>query len=94
MDNYNYPIDSDASWNQPIQNPREIEVTVSVTLSKTLKVQVDDYEIIEKGKENGNYCEDIDYSGCDIKNAVEEQYLLPQDKCPDWDVDEFEVNLG
>ena len=82
MDNYNYPMGADtkdAPWNQ-VDNPeREIEVTVSVTLSKTVKIKVSDYEITDSGKdEDGEYFEDINYSNCDLKGAVEEQIVLPQ----------------
>lgn len=82
MDNYNYPMGADtkdAPWNQ-VDNPeREIEVTVSITLSKTVKIKVSDYEITDSGKdEDGEYFEDIDYSNCDLKGAVEEQIVLPQ----------------
>lgn len=81
MDNYNYPMGADtpdAPWNQ-VDNPeREIEVLVSVTLSKTFKVKVSDYTITDSGKdEDGDYFEDIDYSECDLKGAVEEQVVLP-----------------
>lgn len=82
MDNYNYPMGADtkdAPWNQ-VDNPeREIDVTVSVTLSKTVKIKVSDYEITDSGKdEDGEYFEDIDCSNCDLKSAVEEQIVLPQ----------------
>lgn len=72
--------DPNAPWNQ-VDNPeREIEVTVSVTLSKTVKIKVSDYEITDSGKdEDGEYFEDIDYSNCDLKGVVEEQIVLPQD---------------
>lgn len=71
--------DPNAPWNQ-VDNPeREIEVTVSVTLSKTVKIKVSDYEITDSGKdEDGEYFEDIDYSNCDLKGAVEGQIVLPQ----------------
>ena len=50
MDNYNYPVGADtpdAPWNQ-VDNPeKEIEVTVSVTLSKTVRINVSDYEITD-----------------------------------------------
>ena len=110
MDNYNYPIGSDtpeAPWNQ-VDNPeREIEVTVSVTLSKTVKIMVSDYEITDSGKdEDGEYFEDIDYSNCDLKGAVEGQIVLPQsahtyaksnpkvhEDLSNWCVDDLEVNL-
>lgn len=112
MDNYNYPMGADtkdAPWNQ-VDNPeREIEVTVSVTLSKTVKIKVSDYGITDSGKdEDGEYFEDIDYSKCDLKRAVEEQITLPQDAykyvkgefnndqrndLEGWDVDDFEIVL-
>lgn len=82
-DNYNYPVGADnaeAPWNQADNPEREIEVLVSVTLSKTVKIKVSDYEIVDSGKdEDGEYFEDIDYSNCDLKNAVENQVYLPQD---------------
>ena len=110
MDNYNYPCGTDepnAPWNQ-VDNPeREIEVTVSVTLSKTVKIRVSDYEITDSGKdEDGEYFGDIDYSNCDLKGAVEEQIVLPQsayihvksnskvhEDLSNWCVDDLEINL-
>lgn len=111
MDNYNYPMGADtkdAPWNQADNPEREIEVLVSVTLSKTVKVKVSDYRIIDSGKdEDGEYFEDIDYSDCDLKDAVGSQVVLPQDAykyvrgdhedasiisdLSNWDVDDFEV---
>lgn len=83
MDNYNYPIGSDtpdAPWNQVDQPEREIEVLVSVTLSKTVKVRVNDYRITDCGKdEDGDYFESIDYSECDLQGAVKDQIVLPQE---------------
>lgn len=81
--NYDYPCGTDtpdAPWNQ-VDNPeRKIEVTVSITLSKTVKIKVSDYTITDSGKdEDGDYFEDIDYSDCDLKGAVEEQIYLPQE---------------
>lgn len=110
--NSNYPLMSqsewdNAPWNQ-VDNPeREIEVTVSVTLSKTVKIKVSDYEITDSGKdEDGEHFEDIDYSNCDLKSAVEEQIVLPQsahmyvesnpkahEDLSNWCVDDFEVLL-
>ena len=82
-DNYNYPVgadNADAPWNQTDNSEKEIEVIVSVTLSRIFKIKVSDYKIIESGKdEDGNYFEDIDYSNCDLKSAVENQVYLPQD---------------
>ena len=110
MDNYNYPMGADtkdAPWNQADNPEREIEVTVSVTLSKTVKIKVSDYEITDSGKdEDGEYFEDIDYSNCNLKDAVEEQVILPQsahmyvksnpkvhEDLSNWCVDDLEVNL-
>ena len=109
-DNYNYPLGADnpdAPWNQEENPEREIEVTGSVTLSKTIKVKVSDYEITDSGKdEDGEYFEDIDYSNCDLKGAVEKQIVLPQtahmyvksnpkvhENLSNWCVDDLEVNL-
>lgn len=77
-----YPIgaenDTAAPWNQKELPNKEIEVLVSITLSKSVKIKVSDYVITEVGKdEDGDYFEDIDYSDCDLKGAVEEQILLP-----------------
>lgn len=110
--NSNYPPMSqsewdNAPWNQ-VDNPkREIDVTVSVTLSKTVKIKVSDYEITDSGKdEDGKYFEDIDCSNCDLKSAVEEQIVLPQsahmyvksnpkahEDLSNWCVDDFEAIL-
>ena len=108
--NYDYPCGTDdpnAPWNQ-VDNPkREIDVTVSVTLSKTVKIKISDYEITDSGKdEDGEYFEDIDCSNCDLKSAVEEQIVLPQnahmyvksnpkvhEDLSNWCVDDFEVIL-
>lgn len=99
--------DPNAPWNQ-IDNPeREIEATVSVTLSKTVKVRVSDYKITDSGKDEDGECfKDIDYSDCDLKGAVEEQIVLPQsahiyvknnpkvhEDLSNWCVDDLEVNL-
>ena len=55
---------------------KEIEVLVSLTLSKSIKIKVDDYdETIEKD-EDGKYSI-IDYSNCNLINAVKDQVYLP-----------------
>ena len=66
-----------APWNQVDIPDKEIEVTVSVTLSKTVKVNVNDYKIDGGLDEDGPYYE-YDYSNCDLHKAVEEQVVLPQ----------------
>ena len=83
MNNYDYPLGSDtknAPWNEEELPEREIEVTISVTLSKTVKIKVSDYTITNSGKdEDGDYFEDVDYSNCNLREAVEEQIYLPQE---------------
>lgn len=78
-----YPMgaehDHRAPYNEVEPSEKEVEVTISVTLSKTVKIKVTDYEIIDSGKdEDGEHFEDIDYSNCDLKKAVLEQITLPQ----------------
>lgn len=82
--NYDYPWGADnprAPWNEVEQPPKDIEVTISVTVSKTMKVPVRDYTIDEEGN--------IDFSECDLKKAVEENIRLPN--INGWDLDDFEV---
>ncbi len=81
----NFPIMSQsefsrAPFNQSNLPPRIVPVVVTVTLSKEVKVLVNDYTINGAGMdEDGNYYEDIDYSHCDFKEAVEKQITMPQD---------------
>jgi hypothetical protein len=57
---------------------KEIEVTISLSLSKTVKIKVNDYFIKEQGLDEDNqYYEVIDYSECNLHKAVEEQIYLP-----------------
>lgn len=95
MDNYNYPLGTDnssAPWNQKDLEEKDIEVTISVTLSKTVTISVNDYKIGESGlDEEGYYFEDIDFSECNLEEVVKEQITLPQDLDDSWNVDEFIV---
>ena len=70
-------FDSNAPWNQVDLPEKETEVTISVTLSKTVKVMVDDYTIEEDADEDGRYLS-YDFSECDLHKAVEDQVVLPQ----------------
>ena len=97
MDNYPALTSSqleNAPWNEKYQKPHTITVTVSVTLSKEVKVEVDDYDMIEDRDEFG-YFKVPDYSNCDLEGAVNDQIDLPQNdpKFKDWTVDDFEVIL-
>lgn len=65
-------------WNMKSNSSRKIEVEAIITLSKIVSIWVDDYTIVDSGvDEDGDYFEDIDYSECDLKGAVEEQIVLP-----------------
>lgn len=80
--NSNYPPMTQSQWDSaPFNEPvdKEVEVTVSVTLSKTVTVTIP-YNV-------------EDLSMLDLQDLVREQYDLPQDKCVDWYVDDFEVAL-
>ena len=74
-------FDPRAPWNEVELPPKEVEVTISAIVSKTMKVPVRDYTIDEEGN--------IDFSNCDLKKAVEENIRLPNTK--GWDLDNFEV---
>ena len=84
MDNYNYPIGADnpdAPWNEVELPTINTEVTVSITISKTIKIPVVDYTLDEEGYP--------DLSNCDLKQAVSNSSKLPN--LEDWNIDEFEI---
>lgn len=79
-----YPMgaqyDSNAPYNKNDLPEKEIEVLVSVTLSKTVKIKVSDYTIKDSGKDgDGDYFETLDFSESNLKEAVENQIVLPQE---------------
>ena len=85
--NSNYPPMSQseydrAPWSEKEYPPKDVEVTVSITLSKTMKVPVTDYIIDDEG---------VDFSSCNLIKAVEDSGHLLNFK--DWHVDDFEVIL-
>ena len=101
-----YPLgaqyDSRAPYNEKPLPEEEVEVLVSITLSKSFKIKVSDYSVV-----NGK----LDLSDTDLKSAVEEQIVLPNEAyklvipfypsdavarhdLKDWNVDEFEVILN
>lgn len=84
-----------APWNQEDKKYKEIEVAVSLTVSKTVKVMVNDYISENYIDEDGNHCTNYDFSQCDIRKAVLDQIILPNEtKALDgWNVDDLEVIL-
>ena len=98
MNNYDYPMGADtpdAPWNQVDPEPRKIEVTISITLSKTVEVEVTDYTAEEDYDEDGYNGINYDYSECDLEQAVRDQVTLPNsvEEFNDWIEDDFAVNL-
>lgn len=98
MNNYSYPIGSDtpdAPWNQIDPEPQEVEVTISMTISKTVKVKVTDYTCEEDWDEEGYHGISYDFSDCNLEQAVKDQIILPTDtkEFCDWNEDDFVVNL-
>lgn len=81
MDNYNYPMGADckwAPWNEDSDTPpREIDVTVSISMSKTFTITVDDYSVDTEVDEDGHVDRNIDYSDCNLIEAVNSQICLP-----------------
>ena len=98
MNNYDYPIGADtpnAPWNKIDPEPKKIKVTVSITLSKTVEVEVTDYTAEEDYDEDGYNGINYDYSECDLEQAVRNQVTLPNSvgEFNDWVEDDFAVNL-
>ena len=94
----NYPMMSqseerNAPWNQDSLKPTKVSVCISITLSKTVEVMVDDYTSEEDIDEDGNPDIHYDFSDCDLKQAVKEQIPLPNQTTEGWTVDDYEVIL-
>lgn len=95
----NYPTgaeyDPKAPWNQEEYKPQKVEVTVSITLSKTVEVEVSDYTAEKDIDEDGNPSIYYDFSDCNLEQAVRDQIPLPtdRDEFKDWSEDDFAVNL-
>ena len=75
-------FDPRAPWNEVELPPKDVEVTVSITVSRTMKVPVTDYVIDDEG---------IDFSNCDLNKAIKDSGYLPNFK--NWNVDDFKVIL-
>lgn len=93
MNNMDYPEGADnerAPWNQEQQPDRELDVTISLGISKTFKVMVNDYDVIRESDEDGFICS-YDYSNCDIFKAVDEQVDLSNFEEEGWEIDYQEV---
>ena len=75
---YGAENDRNAPYNDIGNEEREIDVEVTLVMRKTFTVKVEDYMLKERGvDEDGHYFEDIDYSTCNLVEAVKEQVILP-----------------
>ena len=87
---YNNP---NAPWNEVAKKPQKVEVTVSITLSKTVEIEVDDYTT-EEINEDGIYNTIYNFDNCDLEQAVRNQIDLPSKVFDNWSEDDFVVNLN
>ena len=87
---YNNP---DAPWNEVTKKSQKVEVTVSITLSKTVEIEVDDYTT-EELNEDSIYNTIYNFDNCDLEQAVRNQIDLPSRVFDDWNEDDFVVNLN
>ena len=89
---YNNP---DAPWNEVAKKSQKVEVTVSITLSKTVEIEVDDYTA-EEINEDSVYNTIYNFDNCDLEQAVRDQITLPNsiEEFNDWNEDDFVVNLN
>lgn len=89
MNNYDYPVGADnssAPWNESSNPPEEIEVTISMCISKTVTIKVTDYEVTKEDD-----AIEYDFSECDLVQAIKDQIKLPD--IDGWDINEFDVEL-
>lgn len=83
--NSNYPPMSQSDWdnapfNQPSEQIEEMEATVSLTLSKNVKIKMD-----VRKRERGYY------SNYDLQEAAREQLDFSDIDTNEWNIDDFEV---
>ena len=77
-----------APWNENFESIT-VPVTITLTLSKTVNVDITNYNI--QFDTMGNISSD--YSEEDLREAVKDQIILPQEdpKYKDWEVESMEV---
>ena len=72
--------------------PVMVDVCVSITMHKNVKVCISDYDETNYGlNEDGDIDIERKFNPMTLANAVKEQIELPQEKVKGWSVDEFEV---
>lgn len=72
-----------------MQTPKQLNVTISMTISKSFTIDVNDYKTDIIGIDEDTFpVKKADFSSCDLKKAVKEQIILPNEayKCMEvWD---------
>lgn len=91
-----YPMgaqyDPNAPYNQKEQKEQEITVTVSITLSKTIKLSTNQYHTENFGNdEDGNPNISYKFDSIDIRNKATLKITEELHIDKTWNVDEFEV---
>lgn len=90
MDNFNYPPGSDtmsAPWNEDDLLKKEVEVLVTMTIYKKVKV-IAPCAIEKSMDEDGNYYDIDHFQSSDLETAVMDQMDLPGKK-DDWNIDDL-----
>lgn len=97
--NGNYPTgaqyDPDAPWNQVEPDDKEIEVTISITMSKIVKIVVPDikdldYTILKDAVKNQIFLPyEVEYIKTIIPNNSANEKII--EDLSNWIVDDFEV---
>lgn len=80
----NYPLMSQseeerAPFNEDVRMPKKVKVTVSITLSKTVDIEVSDYTTEDEVDEDGNHTTIYNFPEYVLKQAVEDQITLPNE---------------
>ena len=79
MNTRDYPEGSDTNnspFNQKDNPEIEVDVLVSITLSKSMKLKLSDYTL-KKEEYEGNIIDKVDLSNVNLEEKVREQYYLP-----------------
>lgn len=83
--------ESNAPYNDN-KEPVMVDVCVSITMHKSVRVCVKDYEEVNYGKdEDGNVDVERKFDTPVLIDAVRQQIELPYERVKGWSVDEFEV---
>lgn len=71
--------DSSAPYNQKEQEPLYIDVAVCISMSKTFKVPVTDYQVEPDYDDEGTAFTSYNTDECDLSQAVEDNVTLPDE---------------